>query len=172
MRRLALYRLNKFKDNPARRVEDDMRPIVKSAIQSSSAQSRKVKKSELDSKAKNASKSKDALCVSNTGQAASPPPDRTSKHNGRPTEFQKSSTSAPRRLNDIAQAPPEFKKLPRGTSKDGSKATGSRDGVLSMKQKLMMEEEREKAIVRYRQLKERRRVASVGEKNAGGDTDE
>lgn len=142
-----------------------MRPVVKSAIRSSSAQSRKVKKSELDSKIKNTSKSKE--------RDASLLPDLTSKHDDRPTEFQKSSTSAPRRLNDIAQAPPEFKKLPRGVGKDQPKATGSRDGVLSMKQKLMMEEEREKAIIRYRQLKERRRLAGDGgERDASNDTNE
>ena len=151
-----------------RRVEDDMRPLVKSAMQSSSAQARKVKKSELDSK------SKGAASAAND-QPLSPPQDATSKHDGRPTEFQKTSTSAPRRLNDIAQAPPEFKKPPRGINlKDGAntvKSTSGNDGVLSMKQKLMMEEERENAIVRYRALKERRKMegAGGGERYNGGD---
>ena len=154
-----------------RRVEDDMRPLVKSAMQSSSAQARKVKKSELDSKSKSKSKSKGAA----SDERLSPPQEATSKHDGRPTEFQKTSTSAPRRLNDIAQAPPEFKKPPRGV-KDGAnavKSTSGNDGVLSMKQKLMMEEEREKAIVRYRALKERRKMegGGGGERYSGGDDD-
>ena len=154
-----------------RRVEDDMRPLVKSAVQSSSAQARKIKRSELDAKSK--SKSKNAAPATN---ATSPPPDPISKHEGCPTEFQKSSTSAPRRLNDIAQAPPEFKKLPRG-AKDGAdnaKVVSGRDGVLSMKQKLMMEEERDRVIARYRALKARRRMegGGGGERDGGDDGDE
>jgi hypothetical protein len=150
-----------------------MRPLVKSAMQSSSAQARKVKKSELDAKSK--PKSKNAASSADEERRSSPPPDPISKHDGRPTEFQKSSTSAPRRLNDIAQAPPEFKQVPRG-GKDGAdktKATSGREGVLSMKQKLMMEEEREKAIARYRALKERKRAEGLsgGERDGGNDVD-
>lgn len=145
-----------------RRVEDDMRPLVKSAIHSS-AQARRVKKSELDPKSKKASNSKDTLR----------PPDSLSNHDDRPTEFRKSSTSVPRRLNDVVQAPPELKPLSRGFGKDLPKATGNRDGVLSMKQKLMMEEEREKVIARYRQLKEQRRMICRGdERGIGDDTKE
>lgn len=157
-----------------RQVEDGMRPLVKSAVQSSSAQARKVKKSELDAKSK--SKSKNTATAADTKRDPSQRPEPVSKHDGRPTEFQKSSTSAPRRLNDIAQAPPEFKKLPRGVKDrvDKTKALSGREGVLSMKQKLMMEEEREKAIARYRALKERRRLegGGGGERYAGGDDDE
>lgn len=92
------------------------------------------------------------------------------KHAGRPKEFATASSSAPRRLNDIAQAPPEFKRLPRGAvqaTTRGASGTGSgkREGVLSMAQKMMMEQEREKAILRYREMKANRR----GE---GGGTDE
>jgi hypothetical protein len=132
-----------------------------------------VKKSELDARSK--SKSKNAASAADE-HGPYPPPDPISKHDGRPTEFQKSSTSAPRRLNDIAHTPPEFKKLPRGV-KDGAdkaKTTSGREGVLSMKQKLMMEEEREKAIARYRALKERRRIEGGGgdERYGGDDNDE
>jgi hypothetical protein len=144
-----------------------MRPLVKSAMQSSSAQVRKVRKAELDTKSKSKSKA-----ASDAGEKSghSSFPDPISKHDGRPTEFQSSSTSAPRRLNDIAQAPPDFKKLPRGV-KDGAKMTSGRDGVLSMKQKLMMEEEREKAIARYRALKEQRRLEGVSGGERAGDDD-
>lgn len=72
------------------------------------------------------------------------------------------STSAPRRLNDIAHAPPEFKNLPRGAEDKSKKYGVGKEGVISMKQKMMMEEEREKAIVRYRALKERRRRVGGG----------
>lgn len=163
-----------------RRVEDDMRPLVKSAMQTSSAQSRKVKKSEQEEKAKSklakSRKSKTAA-EEEPGRSPSPPPTPIQKHAGRPTEFQKSSSSAPRRLNDIAQAPPEFKKLPRGVKEAENikqKGTMGREGVLSMKQKAMMEEEREKAIARYRALKERRRVegGDGGERDNREDDDE
>ena len=149
-----------------------MRPLVKSAMQSSSAEARKIKKSELEAKSKPPNTS---FAGEETGGSAANP-GLISKHEGRPTEFQKNSTSAPRRLNDVAQAPPEFSKLPR-RAKDGassSKATSGREGVLSMKQKLMMEAEREKAIVRYRALKERRRIEGGlgGERGDVDDDDE
>ncbi|KAF7967842.1 hypothetical protein HWV62_32918 [Athelia sp. TMB] len=157
-----------------RRVEHDMRPLVKSAIQLSSAQVRKVKKIELEEKAKSKPSKKSKAAEEEPERSPSPPP---VKHAGRPKEFQKNSTSAPRRLNDIAQAPPEFKKLPRGAVEaDKLKPNGSagREGVLSMKQKAMMEEEREKVIARYRALKERRRAEGGfgGERDNGDDDDE
>jgi len=74
------------------------------------------------------------------------------------TEFEKASTSAPKRINDIVQAPPQFKHLPRNakkivtTSGKGKKS----DAIVSMAQKAMMEAERENVIRRYRELKERR----------------
>jgi len=159
-----------------RRVEGDMQPLIKSAMQSSLAQARKVGKSELGAKFK--SKSKNAVsAVVDKKDNPSPSPSPISKHEGRPTEFQKSSTSAPRRLNDVAQAPPELKKLSRGVKEyptGKSKATSGREDILSMKQKLMMREEREKAILRYRALKERRRMEGEGgcERGGGGDHDE
>ena len=79
----------------------------------------------------------------------------------KPKDFAKFSTSAPRRLNDIAEAPPELKKLPRGakaskTADIGVKGSSSlREGVLSMAQKAMLEQERERAIRAYRELKKR-----------------
>ncbi|KAF7791709.1 hypothetical protein EIP86_002733 [Pleurotus ostreatoroseus] len=83
-------------------------------------------------------------------------------------DFETLSTSAPRRLNDIVQAPPELKKLPRGAkarkqtaaaASAGGASEGAaslRDGVLSMAQKVMLEEERERAIKAYRELKKRK----------------
>jgi hypothetical protein len=55
-------------------------------------------------------------------------------------------------------APPELKKLPRGAAKQRSSAGGKAKagaGVLSMAQRAMMEIERENAIRRYREMKER-----------------
>lgn len=73
-------------------------------------------------------------------------------------EFAKVSTSAPKRINDIAQAPPQIKHLPRNakkivaTSGKGKKS----DAIVSMAQKAMMEAERENVIQRYRELKKQR----------------
>lgn len=75
----------------------------------------------------------------------------------RQQDFVPVNTSQPKRLNDIAQAPPEFKKLPRGASAFSSK----KDAGLSMAQKLMMEKERENAIARYRALKANRQQSDT-----------
>ena len=76
------------------------------------------------------------------------------------------SSAAPSRLNDIAMAPPELKKFPRSVkAKHNSPAGGGEKakagaaagpGVLSMAQRVMMEAERESAIKRYREMKERK----------------
>ncbi|KAG5348884.1 hypothetical protein C0989_007423, partial [Termitomyces sp. Mn162] len=78
------------------------------------------------------------------------------KHANKAKEFLTHSSCAPRRLNDIAQAPPEFKRLPRGAVAPDQGLGGKRDGVLSMAQKQLMETEREKAIARYREMKNQR----------------
>jgi hypothetical protein len=69
-----------------------------------------------------------------------------------PKEF---ATALPKRLNDVAQAPPEFKKLPRGASSFSSK----NGNILSMAQKQLMENERERAIQHYRELRANQRFA-------------
>ncbi|KAG7444068.1 uncharacterized protein BT62DRAFT_981740 [Guyanagaster necrorhizus] len=136
-----------------KRVENDMRPLVKNAVQSSLANARKVRTTEM-----NAKKKAKAKHAEEAERSPSPPP-IPSKHADRPKEFQTISSSAPRRLNDIAQAPPEFTKLPRGAVwPDETRNAGKkRDGVLSMAQKAMMEDERNKAIARYREMKAKRR---------------
>ena len=60
-------------------------------------------------------------------------------------------------------APPELKKLPRGAAKRSSSSSsggkakaGAAAGVLSMAQRAMMEVERENAIRRYREMRERK----------------
>jgi hypothetical protein len=68
-----------------------------------------------------------------------------------PKEF---ATALPKRLNDVALAPPEFKKLPRGVSDFASKKD-----VLSMSQKLLMEKERKRVVQRYRELRASQRLA-------------
>jgi len=140
-------------------VEDDLRPLVKSAAQSARVFARNVAREEHEARRaakRSKGEKKIPLAPENTPKTRNPsPPPPENKFTDRVKEFQTTSTSAPKRLNDIAQAPPEFKKLPRGVSS----AIGRRDGVLSMSQKVMMEQEREKAIVRYRELKASRRQA-------------
>lgn len=80
-------------------------------------------------------------------------------HDTRPREFQTYSSSAPKRLNDIAQAPPEFKKLPR---KAPPKASSGPIDIVSQAQKRMMELERDKVIQRYRAFKEGKRKLAAG----------
>lgn len=150
-----------------RRVEDDMRPLVRNAIQTSSARERQERKSTGKTKtAGNTTKSSSQSKSPKDGKTSSrnnPPSDKDSpppdKHAFKAKEFKALSSSAPRRLNDIAMAPPDLKKLPRGVKKDGTTGKGDglgKAGILSMAQRAMMESEREKAIVRYRELKERR----------------
>ena len=143
-----------------------MRHSVREAIQTSSARIRQVKKEEIAlARAK-----KDSSSVPNPHRKAAQPSDSEDEEDDSPTsrrgarekpkEFEKISTSAPKRLNDIVQAPPEIKKLPRKAKKlaaeGGQKGEGTkslREGVMSMAQKAMMDEARERAIRLYREMK-------------------
>ncbi|KAG8935415.1 hypothetical protein FRC01_000022 [Tulasnella sp. 417] len=60
-----------------------------------------------------------------------------------------------RSVNDVAEAPPTLTALPRGAAAAGKSGKASAESQLpvSAVQKRMMEEEREKAIKRYRDLK-------------------
>lgn len=139
-----------------------MRPVVRSAVQASKAVERKVHKDELEArkkKRKEAKATKSQGSRLTTSREQSPPPPLSSdgvqpgpksgEKTERSKEFETYSTSAPRRLNNVAQAPPEIDRLPRGAARRG----GKREEVLSMAQKSAMEQEREKAIARYRLLK-------------------
>ncbi|KAF8549745.1 hypothetical protein OG21DRAFT_1469651 [Imleria badia] len=142
-----------------RRVESSMVPLIKTALRESSAQARKVRREEA---------AQESLKRDKHGDKVRQPPPESSKRGSDlpPTsvaeedidrqhvakEFQVASTSAPRRLNDIAQEPPIISKLPRGAVKHDAAPSG----VLSMAQKAMMEEERDKAIRHYRELKARK----------------
>jgi hypothetical protein len=90
--------------------------------------------------------------------------DNDNDNGHRPKEFAAMSSAAPRHLNDIAMAPPRLKKFPRGVktkhnspaSGGGKAKAGAGAGVLSMARRVMMEAERESAIKRYREMKERK----------------
>ncbi|ELU44890.1 hypothetical protein AG1IA_01081 [Rhizoctonia solani AG-1 IA] len=65
-------------------------------------------------------------------------------------EFATVSSSAPRRLNEVAQAPPVLTKGPKGSGvgKDGGKAP-----AVSMARKVILERERARVVELYRALK-------------------
>ncbi|KAI0685744.1 hypothetical protein BC835DRAFT_497417 [Cytidiella melzeri] len=170
-----------------RRVEESLRPLVRDAMQTSAAVARKVRKEEEEEKAakkasssnkKQTDKDKPAPDKHTQPSTSKPQPTTSSKPQpaafkvppaqaftsrpDRPKEFTSLSSSAPRRLNDIVQAPPELKKLPRGAKARQIAASGKtdgtkslKDGVLSMAQKAMMEEERDRVIKAYRVMKKR-----------------
>ena len=147
-----------------------MRADVRAAMQSSSAHGRKARKQEAEATAatkagniaKNNTKAQRRQSPdSEDDDAASRPAD---KHADRPKEFAKIQTSAPRNVNDIAQAPPTLSlkkatKLQASAGPEGLRG-GKAAGVLSMAQRAMMEVEREKAIQHYRELKEKKIAAA------------
>lgn len=65
-------------------------------------------------------------------------------------------------LMTLSKRPPELKQLPRGATRskqaatDGKKPSSLREGMLSMAQKAMLEEERERVVKAYRELKKTR----------------
>ncbi|KAI0794634.1 hypothetical protein C8Q74DRAFT_587445 [Fomes fomentarius] len=95
------------------------------------------------------------------------------KKTDKPKEFERVQTSAPKRLNDIVQAPPQLTKLPRKAKKlaaqgggglgkgagEGEGVKSLSEGVRSMAQKATMEEERERVIRLYREMKKGKTAA-------------
>lgn len=142
-----------------RRVEKDMAPLVRTALTSSSTQTRRVRKEELEHKERDEEKMKGKNKKSPADQSLSPSPERMA---AKATESRDFSKAAPRKLNDVAQAPPELPTLRLATKKRKDHDGGtSKDSVLSLAQKVMMEQERENAIRRYREMKERKRAIEV-----------
>ena len=148
-----------------------MRHSVREAMQASAARTRQVKREELakgkggDAAGRNASSKGHGKAGAREESGSEDEGDRSNAREGlkgaEPRDFEKVDTSAPKRLNDIAEAPPELKKLPRkakklaamGGAAKGSGASSLKEGVLSMAQKARMEEERERAIRLYREMK-------------------
>jgi hypothetical protein len=110
----------------------------------------KQKEDEKDTiKDEQRSKAKDAAIVVNTLGVRS---------STRKTEFEVLSTRKPKRLNDIVEAPPDLSSLTKKNKiLQGGKASEFGKGdIIPPEQKRMMEIEREKAIRRYRELKQKR----------------
>ena len=134
-----------------------MMPLIKTALRHSSTRQRKVRKQEAMQVIveQTADQSDPKSCLERSQHIASIPASSAKLNNSRERdrEFSMASTAAPRRLNDTVQAPPDITKFPRGIRKPSNDKSS---GVLSMAQKVMMEEERERAITHYRELKARR----------------
>jgi dihydroxyacid dehydratase/phosphogluconate dehydratase len=147
-----------------------MRPLMKSAVQSSSARMRRSAKEmskRIDRKFQKPLDSSGPLSSAKMKQlrnGTKPDPDAaqnrdSSGQRGKASiDFAKASTSVPKSVNDIVQAPPQINHLPRNAKKIvAASGKGKKsDAVISMAQKASMEVERENAIQRYRELKERR----------------
>ena len=160
-----------------RRVDDDLRSSITNAMKNTSSVSKqKLKESQKGAaptthKSRKQRKIDDADSASDGGNSQKGV--MAGERKERDLDFVRYSSSAPKRLNDIAQAPPELKGVPRlarlvekskskhttmnstkkskGVSEDEDDSAGS---ILTAQQKRMMELEREKAINRYRALKE------------------
>ncbi|KIY52447.1 hypothetical protein FISHEDRAFT_69865 [Fistulina hepatica ATCC 64428] len=130
-----------------KRVEDDMRPAVKSAMHAAARRAEPAEKPATGMRCEGRKKPLRGVIESTVDDHEAP----KARVHERPKEFERISTSQPRRLNDIVQAPPELKP-PRKAAREKTKSSRTA-GVVSMKQKLMMEEQRELAIARYRELK-------------------
>ncbi|KAF7365771.1 hypothetical protein MVEN_00451100 [Mycena venus] len=166
-----------------KRIETDMRPLVRSAVQSSLATVRAVRKNGALASASTSAPSasskdpKSTAPPSNSNSKSKPtpvPPAPTpvDKHASRPKEFARTSTAAPRRLNDIAQAPPELSALARKASATTQKSKSSSTkaaSVLSPAQALQMAAAREAAVAHYRELKAAKRRAAGGGWGDGAD---
>ena len=134
-----------------------MRPLVQSAMRVSAATERKERRAAStvqESKARKAASEGTTTTPSTTTAAVAG--DEQQKHRDRPKEFATISSARQRRLNDIATAPPVLKKLPRCAKHPATPAQTKARGVLSMAQRVMMETERENAIRRYCEMRERK----------------
>lgn len=72
-------------------------------------------------------------------------------------EFAKFSSSAPKRLHEVAMAPPILTRGPRGSGvgkgAGAGKSGGTAKAPVSMARQLVLEQERERAVGMYRALK-------------------
>lgn len=125
-----------------------MQPLVRAAMKSCATTTKVARRT--NSKRRKAKLS----TVASKSAAESDPEAHPGGWNRPQQDFPKLSTSSPRRLNDIAQAPPKFSKLPKG-------APRNRDKNISVVRRAMMEREREMAVAKYRKLKERRAQMDV-----------
>ncbi|KAJ7237039.1 hypothetical protein B0H12DRAFT_121502 [Mycena haematopus] len=150
-----------------------MRPLVRSAVQSSLASVRAEHK-KGSSISKNSKPPISTAPKSKHAPAPAPPPAPIDKHASRPKEFApRTSSAAPRRLNDIAQAPPVLTfKSASSSANSKTKMMWKASSVVSPAQQLQMAAAREAAVRHYRELKAVQRAgaswgADGGERGGG-----
>ena len=157
-----------------------MRPQVRLAVQAGQANARRQdakekeerqKRNETKGETEKGTKAKGKKTVDGEPSSELPATTKTSNKKGEnvpvaqaapkgKTEFDTLSSRKPKRLNDIVDAPPDMlallkkNKVLQKTAK-GGEVFGKKD-VVPPEQKRMMELEREKAIRRYREMKEKR----------------
>ncbi|KAG9125152.1 hypothetical protein FRC07_008772 [Ceratobasidium sp. 392] len=115
-----------------RRVEETHRPLVRAAMKHSGKGKEKEPAGAVAVKRKREQADEDG------GEQAQPV-----------KEFQTVSSSAPKRLHDVALAPPTLTSAPRGVKKVPSK------GTISMARQVVLEKERERLVAMYRAHKAR-----------------
>ncbi|PVG01435.1 hypothetical protein CPB86DRAFT_781654 [Serendipita vermifera] len=162
-----------------RRVEDTMRSKIRTAVQAGQAHARrhntvqkastaqgnadtqgsKTKSNEKDPKSSEPKNGKDKLSSSKE-PVKTVTNSESSSGTKKKTEFDTISSQLPKRLNDVVDAPPDLdgllKKKSAGSKKDDKGAAFGKKDIVPPEQRRMMEIEREKAIKRYRELKEQR----------------
>lgn len=164
-----------------RRVESTLRggvsQAIKSAAQSKTAQTNAVKSAKEQRKL--ASKLPPSSTPSSTTNGNVEKKGVKRKHDASDAAIEFASVPGPRRLNDIAQAPPSLPKLKVARDETVSvwASKGKGKSGLSAGQERLMEVERERVIKRYREMKaakeelrEKERVeeAKVKAKGKGG----
>lgn len=149
-----------------RRVEDAMRADVRSAVRAGQANMRRQEATEKAERKDKLENQPSPVETNSTGKEVTknvrthPSTSQQPGAKPRKTDFESLDSRAPKRLNDIAQAPPDLSTLTAKADKLLAKdkkgeAFGKKD-VVPPEQWRMMEIEREKAIKRYRELKERK----------------
>ncbi|QRW00660.1 hypothetical protein RhiJN_28678 [Ceratobasidium sp. AG-Ba] len=115
--------------NTYRRVEEAHRPLVRAAMKHTGKSKGKGKEKEKEHESEGAVKRKRKR-------------DDADEDGREGKEFQTFSSSAPRRLHDVALAPPTLTSAPRGV--------GRATAGVSMARRVVLEQERERAIAMYR----------------------
>ena len=152
-----------------RRIEAEFRPSVRAAVKSTSlASTNKRIAKNFDSEESSVAgpskqvPSKQPATVSTTQNNDGKSPKLKGKQTERKTDFDVLPTRTS--LRDVAMAPPTLSRATRNAPPKSM--IGTVTSSLSMAQKVALEEEREKVIRRYRELKEAQRAEAAAQKES------
>ncbi|KAG8869058.1 hypothetical protein FRC20_002255 [Serendipita sp. 405] len=153
------------------RIENSMRSEIRSAVQQGNAHSRRqymMEKADRDKRREeNVHKKQEDSVKPDVNSSGSKIAERATTsellrptQKQRQTEFETITSQGPKRLNDIVTAPPDLSALTKGRGLKGEAGIGAglfgKKDIILPEQRRMMEIEREKAVKRYRELKEKR----------------